>query len=235
MEERLLREAIQLSMEKMEAGEGGPFGAIVARGGEIVGTGWNRVTSTNDPTAHAEIVAIRDACSRLGTFTLSGCDIYSSCQPCPMCLAAIYWARLERLYYAASAEDAARAGFDDSWIAGEIVLPPADRHLPTVQQLRDEARAAATGAFAGSAAGRDRPLATRARSARRSADQPAASSWPAGNQRKPPGPKGRPAPANVSEREGGGAGLGGVLSGESVFDAIFFSHPGVERRPGFVA
>ncbi len=142
MDERLLREAIRLSIEKMGAGEGGPFGAVVAREGQIVGTGWNRVTSTNDPTAHAEIVAIRDACSRLGTFTLSGSEIYSSCEPCPMCLSAIYWARLDRLYYAASAEDAAQAGFDDSWIAAEIVLPPAERSLPTVQLLRREAVAA---------------------------------------------------------------------------------------------
>ena len=106
--ERLLREAIRLSIEKMCQGEGGPFGAIVVRGDEIVGTGWNRVTSTNDPTAHAEIVAVRDACQRLGTFNLSGCEIYSSCEPCPMCLAAIYWARLDRLYYAAGREDASR-------------------------------------------------------------------------------------------------------------------------------
>jgi len=142
MDERLLREAIRLSIDKMEAGAGGPFGAVVARDGQIVGEGWNRVTSANDPTAHAEVVAIRDACSRLGTFMLSGCEIYSSCEPCPMCLSAIYWARLDRLYYAATADDAAQAGFDDSWIAAEIVLAPAERSLPTVQDLRREALAA---------------------------------------------------------------------------------------------
>lgn len=142
MDERFLRQAIRLSIDKMEAGEAGPFGAVVARDGQIVGESWNRVTSSNDPTAHAEIVAIRDACSRLGAFTLSGCEIYSSCQPCPMCLSAIYWARLDRLYYAASAGDAARVGFDDSWIAEEIVLPQANRSLPTEQHLRHEALAA---------------------------------------------------------------------------------------------
>ena len=142
MDERFLREAIRLSLEKMDAGEGGPFGALVVRDDRIVGTGWNRVTSTLDPTAHAEIVAIRDACARLGTFQLTGCDLYASCEPCPMCLAAIYWARVDRLFYAAAAEDAARAGFDDSWIAREIVLPPGERSLPTAQHLRQEALAA---------------------------------------------------------------------------------------------
>jgi len=97
MYQDFLREAIRLSMEKMETGKGGPFGAVIVRNGEIVGRGWNRVTSTNDPTAHAEIVAIRDACDRLGTFSLAGCEIYTSCEPCPMCFAAIYWARLERI------------------------------------------------------------------------------------------------------------------------------------------
>jgi tRNA(Arg) A34 adenosine deaminase TadA len=95
-----LREAIRLSIEKMEANEGGPFGAVVVRNGEIIGRGWNRVTSTKDPTAHAEVVAIRDACSHLNTFSLAGCEIYRSCEPCPLCLAAIYWSRLDRIYYA---------------------------------------------------------------------------------------------------------------------------------------
>jgi tRNA(Arg) A34 adenosine deaminase TadA len=139
MDERFLREAIRLSVDKMEAGEGGPFGAVVVRDGRIVGVGWNRVTTTNDPTAHAEIVAIRDACSRLGTFQLADCDLYASCEPCPMCLAAIYWARIERLYYAAGREDAARAGFDDAWLHRELVLPPAERAVVTAQHLRDEA------------------------------------------------------------------------------------------------
>jgi len=101
-----LREAIRLSIEKMEANEGGPFGAVVVRNGEIIGRGWNQVTSTNDPTAHAEVVAIRDACSHLKTFSLAGCEIYSSCEPCPLCLAAIYWSRLDAIYYAATCDDA---------------------------------------------------------------------------------------------------------------------------------
>ena len=139
MDERFLREAVRLSVDKMEAAEGGPFGAVVVREGRIVGTGWNRVTSANDPTAHAEIVAIRDACSRLGTFRLAGCELYASCEPCPMCLAAIYWSRIERLYYAATREAAAQAGFDDAWLYDEIVLAPDRRSLPAAQHLRHEA------------------------------------------------------------------------------------------------
>ena len=142
MDQRFLREAIRLSLDRMLAGEGGPFGAVVVQQGEIVGTGWNRGTSVNDPTAHAEIVAIRDACLRLGTFSLAGCEIYASCEPCPMCLSAIYWARIERLYYAATREDAALAGFDDSFLYDEIALPPADRTLLATQHLRQEALAA---------------------------------------------------------------------------------------------
>jgi guanine deaminase len=134
-----LREAIRLSLEKMEAGEGGPFGAVIVRGSEIVGRGWNRVTSTNDPTAHAEIVAIRDACDRLGTFSLAGCEIYTSCEPCPMCFAAIYWARLERVYYAATCEDATAVGFDDAPFYRQLRLPPDDRSIPMVNGLRQEA------------------------------------------------------------------------------------------------
>ncbi len=142
MQRRFLREAIRLSIEKMQAGQGGPFGAVVVRDDEILGVGFNRVTSANDPTAHAEIVAIREACTRLGSFCLAGCEIYSSCEPCPMCLAAIYWARLERLYYAATREDAARAGFDDAHLYHQLRLPPAERSLPTQQDLRQEALAA---------------------------------------------------------------------------------------------
>ena len=142
MYQQFLREAIRLSLDGMQAGEGGPFGAVVVSSGEIVGAGYNRVTSTNDPTAHAEIVAIRRACTRLGTFSLAGCEIYASCEPCPMCLAAIYWARLERLYYAATRADAAAAGFDDAHIYDEIALPPAVRSIPTVQDLRPQALAA---------------------------------------------------------------------------------------------
>jgi guanine deaminase len=139
MNQALLREAIRLSVEKMEAGEGGPFGAVIVQGGEIVGRGWNRVTSSNDPTAHAEIVAIREACARLNTFSLAGCEIYTSCEPCPMCLAAIYWARLVRIYYAATCQDATAAGFDDSPFYRELGLPAGSRSIPMVQDLRDEA------------------------------------------------------------------------------------------------
>lgn len=134
-----LREAIRLSIEKMEANAGGPFGAVVVRNGEIVGTGWNQVTSTNDPTAHAEVVAIRDACSSLKTFSLAGCEIYSSCEPCPLCLAAIYWSRLDRIYYAATCDDAAEAGFDDRSFYREIRKPTGERAVPMEQALRDEA------------------------------------------------------------------------------------------------
>jgi tRNA(Arg) A34 adenosine deaminase TadA len=135
----LLRGAIRLSRDRMREGRGGPFGAVVARDGRIVARGWNAVTSTNDPTAHAEIVAIRRACRRVGSFSLAGCVLYSSCEPCPMCLAAAYWARVERLVYAASRVDAARAGFDDALIYREVPLAPEDRSLPTDQLLRSEA------------------------------------------------------------------------------------------------
>ncbi len=134
-----LREAIRLSIEKLEADEGGPFGAVVVRNGEIVGRGWNRVTSTNDPTAHAEVVAIRDACFRLKTFSLAGCEIYSSCEPCPLCLAAIYWSRLDRICYAATCDDAAEAGFDDRQFYLEISKPTDERSIPAQQALREEA------------------------------------------------------------------------------------------------
>jgi tRNA(Arg) A34 adenosine deaminase TadA len=132
-------EAIRLSLEKMKANEGGPFGAVVVQGEEIVGRGWNRVTSTNDPTAHAEIVAIRDACSNLKSFSLPGCDIYSSCEPCPMCLAAIYWARLDRVHFGATSDDAAAAGFDDSNFYHELVKPVEQRLVPMEQLSREEA------------------------------------------------------------------------------------------------
>ncbi len=144
-DEEFLREAILLSIDKMQGGAGGPFGAVVVRDGQVVGRGWNRVTSTHDPTAHAEVVAIRDACTRLGDFSLNGATIYSSCEPCPMCLAASYWARLDRLVYAASREDAAAAGFDDSLIYEQVPLAPQDRSLPTTQALREEALAAFDG------------------------------------------------------------------------------------------
>lgn len=141
MHRSLLEEAIRLSRAKMLAGEGGPFGAVIVRDGRIVGRGWNRVTSTNDPTAHAEIVAIRDACSSLGTFSLTGCEIYSSCEPCPLCLAAIFWARLERIHYAADCDDAAAAGFDDRVFSEELAKPRAELRIPMDQALHEEARA----------------------------------------------------------------------------------------------
>lgn len=139
MNAAFLREAIRLSIEKMAANEGGPFGAVIVRDGQIIGRGWNRVTSTNDPTAHAEVVAIRDACSHLKNFSLAGCEIYSSCEPCPLCLATIYWSRLDRIYYAATCEDAAAAGFDDSNFYRELAKPTGERSIPAEQALRDEA------------------------------------------------------------------------------------------------
>lgn len=139
MTSNFMREAIRMSMSKMRRNEGGPFGAIIVRKGKIVGRGWNRVTSTNDPTAHAEIVAIRDACKRLGCFALDDCELYTSCEPCPMCLAAIYWARIERVYYANTRRDAAKIGFDDALIYREIQLPASRRRIKMKQLLREEA------------------------------------------------------------------------------------------------
>lgn len=136
---RFMERAIELSRIHMEAGEGGPFGAVIVKEGRIVGEGWNRVTSGRDPTAHAEVVAIRAACARLGAFELRGCEIFSSCEPCPMCLAAIYWARLERLWYANGREDAAAIQFDDAWLYREVAAPPDERSLPAVQLMRNEA------------------------------------------------------------------------------------------------
>ncbi|KAA6460958.1 nucleoside deaminase [Acidobacteria bacterium AB60] len=133
-----LRRAIALATENVRTGRGGPFGAVVVRDGRIVGEGANGVTATNDATAHAEVVAIRAACRELNTFVLDGCDLYTSCEPCPMCLAASYWARLERVFYACSAGDAARAGFDDAFLYAEFRKPQAERALPATQLLRDE-------------------------------------------------------------------------------------------------
>ncbi|HYN48724.1 MAG TPA: nucleoside deaminase [Candidatus Nanopelagicales bacterium] len=135
----LLREAIRLSRTRMREGRGGPFGAVVAREGVIVARGWNAVTSSLDPTAHAEVVAIRRACRKLASFSLAGCVLYASCEPCPMCLAAAYWARVDRLVYAGTRDDAARAGFDDAFIYDQVALPAAERSLPTSQLLRTEA------------------------------------------------------------------------------------------------
>jgi guanine deaminase len=134
-----MRRAIELSRHGMRHGDGGPFGAVVVRGGEIVGEGWNSVLATNDPTAHAEILAIRDACRRLGTFVLAGCDLYTSSEPCPMCLSAVYWARLSRVFYANTVTDAAAIGFDDTLIHDELQKPPAVRLIPATRLLADEA------------------------------------------------------------------------------------------------
>lgn len=134
-----MRQAIRLSVENVDSNEGGPFGAVVVRDQQVVGTGRNRVISMRDPTAHAEVTAIRDACGRLATFSLEGCEIYTSCEPCPMCLGAIYWARLSSVFYAATCADAAAAGFDDQKLYGELALPIDRRSIPFVQSLRDEA------------------------------------------------------------------------------------------------
>jgi len=134
-----LKRAVELSRQKMRAGEGGPFAAVIVKDGRIVGEGWNRVTNGNDPTAHAEVVAIRDACERLGTFTLEGAVMYSSCEPCPMCLAAIYWARISRLYFANTTADAAAIGFDDAFLYAELALPADERALPCEQLDVEEA------------------------------------------------------------------------------------------------
>lgn len=136
--EELMRYAIALANENVENG-GGPFGAVIARQGEIIATGVNRVTANNDPTAHAEVSAIRAAAASLHTFDLSGCEIYTSCEPCPMCLGAIYWAHLDKIYYANNKTDAARIGFDDSFIYDEIDLAPKDRKLPSEELLHQEA------------------------------------------------------------------------------------------------
>lgn len=133
-----MREAVRLSAENVKNG-GGPFGAVIVKNGEIIATGVNRVTANNDPTAHAEVSAIRAAGQKLGTFDLSGCDIYTSCEPCPMCLGAIYWAHLDRMYYACNKDDAADAGFDDSFIYKELEIDPKDRRLKSENLLRPEA------------------------------------------------------------------------------------------------
>jgi tRNA(Arg) A34 adenosine deaminase TadA len=133
-----MRRAIALSRENVKRG-GGPFGAVVVKGNEIIGEGFNRVTATNDPTAHAEVVAIRQACARLGTFSLAGCEIYTSCEPCPMCLSAIYWARLGRIWFANTKVDAAASDFDDHFIYDELAKDAAHRSIPMEPMLRDEA------------------------------------------------------------------------------------------------
>ena len=134
-----MAEAIRLAKENIPSGNGGPFGAVVVKAGKIIARGSNRVLADTDPTAHAEMVAIREACRVLGSFQLDGCEIYASCEPCPMCLGAIYWARPEKLYFAAGRYDAAEAGFDDHFIYEEINSDIADRKIETHQILREDA------------------------------------------------------------------------------------------------
>jgi|SRR5579863_3596243 len=138
MSPEFMRRAIALALDNVRTGRGGPFAAMVVKDGAVVSEGANCVTSTNDPTAHAEVIAIREACRKLGDFQLSGCDLYTTCEPCPMCLGAIYWARPARVFYACVAADAAAAGFDDAFIYDELKLPPAARRMPMQQLLRDE-------------------------------------------------------------------------------------------------
>ncbi len=136
-DEKFMRRAIELAQNGIDSNSGGPFGALVVKNGEIISEGCNSVTSTNDPTAHAEVVAIRNACEKLGSFQLDGCTLYTSCEPCPMCLGAIYWARPAQVFFACTREDAANIGFDDQFIYDEIERPIEDRHIKSVNFLRD--------------------------------------------------------------------------------------------------
>ena len=137
--EYYMREAIRLSVQNVEKGRGGPFAAVIVKNGVIIASGVNLVTTNNDPTAHAEVIAIREACVKLQTFQLEDCEIYCSCEPCPMCLGAIYWSRISKMYFANTKEDAAAIDFDDQFIYNEIDLPIAERKLPTIEILREEA------------------------------------------------------------------------------------------------
>ena len=142
MQNPYMARAIELAIENVRSGRGGPFGAVVVKKGQIVGRGCNEVTSKNDPTAHAEIVAIREAAKSLGVFHLTGCGLYTTCEPCPMCLAAIYWARIDRYYFGCTAQDAAAIEFADALIHHELGVPPADRTIPAIPLMRTEALAA---------------------------------------------------------------------------------------------
>jgi tRNA(Arg) A34 adenosine deaminase TadA len=141
MSAEFMRRAIALALENVRSGRGGPFAALVAKDGRVIAEGANSVTSTNDPTAHAEIVAIREACRILKTFQLAECDLYTTCEPCPMCLGAIYWARPARVFYAGVAADAADAGFDDAFIYDELKVAPEERRIPMLQCMREESLA----------------------------------------------------------------------------------------------
>jgi len=142
MYKSFMARAIQLSLENVLSGQGGPFGAVIVKDGSVVAEGVNCVTSRNDPTAHAEVIAIREACSKLGTFRLKDCEMYTSCEPCPMCLGAIYWAHLARVYFGNVAADASQIGFDDSSIYREFTQPVSARKIPMIQMMREEALAA---------------------------------------------------------------------------------------------
>lgn len=139
LHDQFMREAVALSRKNVREGKGGPFAAVIVKDGTVIARGTNLVTSTNDPTAHAEIVAIREACHALGSFQLDGCDIYTSCEPCPMCLGAIYWARPRAIYFANTRDDAADIGFDDRTIYDEVTRLHSDRKIPMIQVLREEA------------------------------------------------------------------------------------------------
>jgi tRNA(Arg) A34 adenosine deaminase TadA len=142
MNAEFMWEAIRLSQQNIRDGKGGPFACVIVKDGKIIARGTNLVTSTNDPTAHAEIVAIRQACKEIGSYQLTGCEIYTSCEPCPMCLGAIYWARPDKIYFANSRDDAAKAGFDDLFIYEELPKKISERVIPTQQIMREEALAA---------------------------------------------------------------------------------------------
>lgn len=142
MDNPFMARAIQLSIDNVRSGQGGPFGAVIVQDGNIIAEGVNRVTSTNDPTAHAEVVAIREACANVGSFELKDCELYASCEPCPMCLGAIYWAHLARIYFGNLASDASEIGFDDSAIYHEFARPHSERAIPMVQMMREQALAA---------------------------------------------------------------------------------------------
>ncbi len=137
--QKFMNEAVLLSRRHMDQGVGGPFGCVIVKDGEIVGRGWNNVLANNDPTAHAEVMAIRDACKNLGTYQLSGCEVYTSCEPCPMCMGAIYWSRPDKVYYANTRQDAADCGFDDSFIYEELVLPLENRRIPMIPMDKTDA------------------------------------------------------------------------------------------------
>jgi guanine deaminase len=142
MDQAFMARAIELSIANVRSGNGGPFGTVIVKDGAVLAEAANQVTATNDPTAHAEVVAIRKACAKIGFFELKGCELYTSCEPCPMCLGAIYWARIDRVYFGCLAGDAAKVGFDDSAIYGEFTQPHAEREIPMISMMREKALAA---------------------------------------------------------------------------------------------